>query len=155
MRTLKEENELKAMRKIRGVLGNATRDLYENPSAAKGDEAIAAGGDDQIPLDDEENTLTRSTGAKLLIADEDEAIDARKFKYASTSLTARKTPQHKALWPLAMPLVYVFLTLLVRGLVWIFSFLMAEVERERKLRRVVEVVHPCDMNRDSDFCPGW
>lgn len=152
---MKEEEKLRAMRKIRGALGSATRDLYENSSAAKGDEAIVAGGNDQIPLDDEENTLTTMTGAKMLIAGEDETIYARKLKHASTSIRARETPQHKALWPLVIPLVYVFLTLLVRGLVWIFSFLMAEAERERNPPRVVEVIHPCDMNWDSDFCPGW
>lgn len=155
VRTMKEEEELRAMREIRGAIGNVTRNLYENSSTAKENEAIAAGGDERIPLADEENTPTTPIEAKVLIADEDEAIDAGRSKYASTSITARETPQHKALWPLAIPLVYVFLTLLVRGLFWIFSFLMAEAERERNPPRVVEAVHPCNLNWDSDFCPGW
>lgn len=155
MRTMKEEKELRAMREIRGAIGNVTRDLYEDSSTAKENEAIAAGGDEQIPLADEENTATTPTGAKVLTADEDEAIDTGRLKYASTSTTARERPQHKALWPLVIPLVYVFLTLLVRSLFWIFSFLIAEAERERNPPRVVEVVDPCDMNWDSDFCPGW
>lgn len=154
VRTMKEEEELRAMREVRGAIGSFTRDLYENSSAAKENKAIATGGHERIPLDDEENRPTTPTGAKVLIADEDEAIDARRLKCAST---ARETPQHKALLPLAIPLVYIFLTLLVRGLFWIFHFfLMAEAERERNNPpRVVEVVHPCDMNWDSDFCPGW
>lgn len=152
---MKEEEELRAMREIRGVFGSVTRDLHEKSSTAKENGAIAAGGDDQIPLADDENTPTTPTDAKILITDEDEAMDAGRLQYASATTTARETPQHKTLWPCAVPLVYVFLTLLVRGLFWIFSFLMAEAERDRNPSRIVEVVHPCDVNWDSEFCPGW
>lgn len=158
---MKEEEELRAMREIKGAIGSVTRDLYENSSAAKRNEAIAAGGDERNSLDDEENSPTTPTGAKLRIADDDEAIYAERLKNAST---ARETPQHKALWPLAIPLVYIFLTLLVRGLFWIFSFFFFSYSWPKQPKekgiippppRVVEVVHPCDMNWDSDFCPGW
>lgn len=127
---MKEEKELKAMREIRGVLGTVTRDIYDNSSTAKENEAIATGGDDQIPQAEEENKTTMPAGAEILNADENEARQAGRFIYPSATTTARETLQHNALWPWAVPLVYVFLTLLVRGLFWIFSFLIAESERE-------------------------
>lgn len=153
---MKEEEELRAMREKRGVLGSVTRDLYENSSTAKETGAIAAGGDDQIPRAEEENTTTTPAGVEILNADEDEARDAGRLKYASATTTARETPQHNVLWPWAVPLLYAFLTLLVRGLFWIFSSLMAEAERESNPPgTVVGLVHPCDMDWDSEFCPGW
>lgn len=151
MRAMKEEEELRAMKEIRGVLGSVTRDLYEKSSTAEENGAIAAGEDDQIPLAEEENTPTTPAGAKILNADEGEARDDGRLKY---STTARETPQHTALWPWAIPLVYVFLTLLVRGLFWTFAFLIGEAERESNPPRIGDVVHPCDMNWDSEFCPG-
>lgn len=127
---MKQEQELKAMREIKGVLGSVPRDLYDSSSTAKVNGVIAVGGHDQIPQAEEENTTTMPAGAKRLYADEDEARHAGRLKYPSTTTTARETLQHNALWPWAVPLIYVFLTLLVRGLFWIFSFVMAEAERE-------------------------
>lgn len=129
MRTMKDEAEVRAMLEMKGAIGTATRDLYGNSSAAvyKENEAIAssagaAGGDEQISFLDpyEKNTPTTSTtkraGAIVLIPDNDKAIVAGNSKYAF------------ALWSLVIPLVYIFLILLVRGLFWIFSFLTAEAE---------------------------
>ena len=128
------------MMEMSGAIGIATRDLYghSSSSAVNENEEIAAGagvGDEQIPLNsDEENTppttTTTRTRAKVLIADkEDEAIDAGNSNYASsTAIRARERPQHTALWSLVIPLAYILLILIVRGFVWIFSFLMAEAE---------------------------
>lgn len=151
MRTMKDEAEVRAMMEMSGSIGIATRDLYRNSSssAVKENEAISAGagggasggasvGGEQIPLDSDEDitpptttTTTKTrTRAKILIADkDDEVIVAGNSKYASsTAITARERPQNKALWSLFIPLAYILLILIVRGLVWIFSFFMAEAE---------------------------
>lgn len=165
---MKEEEELRAMRERRGMLGGTTRDCYETVLIAKENGAIVAVGDDKALPSEEENTTTITTppAAVEILNANDHDEDARGFersKYASATTTARERQQqqqqqqkHALLWPWIVPIVYIFLILLVRGLFSIFSFLlMTATERESKSpgpRVTPRLVNPCDIGQDSEYC---
>lgn len=165
LRIMKEAEELRAMRERKGVLDSSTtRDCYENALIAKEKRTISAAG--IFPPAEEENTSTITmVEAEILNSDDDkddddDALGAEKSKskYNSTTTTTREMPQqqqqHALLWPWVVPLVYTFLTLLVRSAFWIVSFITTEGENQppSALLTPPRLVNPCDTDWDSEYC---
>lgn len=126
---MKEEEDLRAMRGRRGMLGGITRDCYENSLMAKERRSIATAGDNKMSAAEEVNTKTTPAGARAeTITVEDHRGGVGRgagSKQSSSPTRARETPQDEQqcalLWPWVVPLVYIFLIVLLRSLFWIFS----------------------------------